>query len=193
MHCSPGAGGHHVAVGAERVRREACDQHVSRCPFLERVPMAARRGLASLVVPKPSWAFGHGWLTSLGTGGGYARTLLRGRTEQHTVLRGGSTRGFQEGPPAQARARRAERRIARQASAQRRKRQIQAGIGASLALVLIVLGTIWLLGGFDPEPPARPSPLATAPGTCKTRRPTRASSTPATRRRRWNAAPAPRR
>jgi peptidyl-prolyl cis-trans isomerase B (cyclophilin B) len=46
----------------------------------------------------------------------------------------------------------AERRIARQAAAQRRKRQVQAGIGASLALVLIVVGTIWLLGGFDPEP-----------------------------------------
>ncbi len=46
----------------------------------------------------------------------------------------------------------AERRIARQAASQRRKRQVQAGIGASLALVLIVFGTIWLLGGFDPEP-----------------------------------------
>lgn len=47
---------------------------------------------------------------------------------------------------------RAERRIARQAERVRRKRQIQAGVGASIALVLIVLGVTWQLGGFDSKP-----------------------------------------
>lgn len=48
---------------------------------------------------------------------------------------------------------RAERRIARRAEQVRRRRQIQAGVGAAVALVLIVLGTIWALGGFTPKPP----------------------------------------
>lgn len=50
------------------------------------------------------------------------------------------------------------RQMARRAAALRRKRQIQAGIGAALALALIVLGSIWALGGFDkkPEPVADP-------------------------------------
>ncbi|MGE5830287.1 MAG: peptidylprolyl isomerase [Micromonosporaceae bacterium] len=56
---------------------------------------------------------------------------------------------------------RTERRIARQAATERRRRQIQAGIGASLAVVLIVVGTIWLLGGFKP----RPKPTVVS-GTC---------------------------
>jgi peptidyl-prolyl cis-trans isomerase B (cyclophilin B) len=56
---------------------------------------------------------------------------------------------------------RTERRIARQAAQQRKRRQIQAGIGASLAVVLIVVGTIWLLGGFKPKP--KPT---VASGTC---------------------------
>lgn len=47
---------------------------------------------------------------------------------------------------------RVERRLARQAHRARRKRQVQAGIGASLALVLIVLGVTWALGGFDSKP-----------------------------------------
>ena len=47
---------------------------------------------------------------------------------------------------------RAERRLARQAQRARRKRQTQAGIGAAFALILIVLGTTWLLGGFDSSP-----------------------------------------
>jgi peptidyl-prolyl cis-trans isomerase B (cyclophilin B) len=47
---------------------------------------------------------------------------------------------------------RAERRLARQAQHARRKRQIQAGIAASLALVLIVLGVTWALGGFSSKP-----------------------------------------
>jgi peptidyl-prolyl cis-trans isomerase B (cyclophilin B) len=45
-----------------------------------------------------------------------------------------------------------DRQMARRAAAARRKRQIQAGIGASVALALIVLGSIWALGGFDREP-----------------------------------------
>jgi len=56
---------------------------------------------------------------------------------------------------------RAERRLARQAHNARRKRQIQAGVGASVALVVIVLGTTWLLGGFKPTP--KPT---VASGTC---------------------------
>jgi peptidyl-prolyl cis-trans isomerase B (cyclophilin B) len=56
---------------------------------------------------------------------------------------------------------RTERRIARQAAQQRKRRQIQAGIGASLAVVLIVVGTVWLLGGFKPKP--KPT---VASGTC---------------------------
>jgi peptidyl-prolyl cis-trans isomerase B (cyclophilin B) len=47
---------------------------------------------------------------------------------------------------------RAERRLARQAQHARRRRQIQAGIAASLALVLIVLGVTWALGGFSSKP-----------------------------------------
>lgn len=49
---------------------------------------------------------------------------------------------------------RAERRVARQAHRARRKRQVQAGIAASLALVLIVLGVTWALGGFSSKPDA---------------------------------------
>ena len=56
---------------------------------------------------------------------------------------------------------RVERRIARQAASQRRKRQIQAGVGAAVALVLIVLGTTWLLGGFKSKPKE-----TVASGTC---------------------------
>ena len=48
---------------------------------------------------------------------------------------------------------RAERRIARRAEQVRRRRQIQAGVGAAIALVLIVVGAIWALGGFSPKPP----------------------------------------
>jgi len=44
---------------------------------------------------------------------------------------------------------RAERRMARLAAQQRRRRRIQAAIGGSLALLAIVLGTTWALGGFS--------------------------------------------
>ena len=45
-----------------------------------------------------------------------------------------------------------DRQMARRAAAVRRRRQIQAGVGAAVALLLIVLGSVWALGGFDPEP-----------------------------------------
>ncbi|MFC0528484.1 peptidylprolyl isomerase [Phytohabitans kaempferiae] len=45
-----------------------------------------------------------------------------------------------------------DRQMARKAAQTRRKRRIQAGVGAALALVLIVFGTVWVLGGFDSEP-----------------------------------------
>lgn len=45
-----------------------------------------------------------------------------------------------------------DRQMARRAAAARRKRQIRAGIGAGLAVLLVALGTIWLFGGFDSDP-----------------------------------------
>ena len=48
-----------------------------------------------------------------------------------------------------------DRQMARRAAAARRRRQIRAGVGAALALVLIVLGAVWALGGFDSEPSRR--------------------------------------
>ena len=47
-----------------------------------------------------------------------------------------------------------DRQMARRAASTRRKRQIQAGTAAGLAVLLIVLGSIWLFGGFDSEPDA---------------------------------------
>ncbi|RKR91626.1 peptidyl-prolyl cis-trans isomerase B (cyclophilin B) [Micromonospora pisi] len=54
-----------------------------------------------------------------------------------------------------------DRQMARRAASVRRRRQIQAGVGAALALALIVVGSVWALGGFDREP----SPAA-APEIC---------------------------
>jgi peptidyl-prolyl cis-trans isomerase B (cyclophilin B) len=45
----------------------------------------------------------------------------------------------------------AERQIARRAAAARRKRQIQAGTAAGLALVLVVVGVLWQAGAFKHE------------------------------------------
>ncbi|GAA3901199.1 peptidylprolyl isomerase [Actinoplanes auranticolor] len=45
-----------------------------------------------------------------------------------------------------------DRQLARRAGRQRRRRQIQAGLGAALALVLIVGGVAWLGGAFDDDP-----------------------------------------
>jgi peptidyl-prolyl cis-trans isomerase B (cyclophilin B) len=50
-----------------------------------------------------------------------------------------------------------DRQIARRAAAARRRRQIQAGTATGIALVLIVLGTLWYAGVFEPDkakPPA---------------------------------------
>jgi peptidyl-prolyl cis-trans isomerase B (cyclophilin B) len=46
-----------------------------------------------------------------------------------------------------------DRQLARRAGKQRRRRQIQAGLGAALALVLIVGGVAWLGGAFDDDEP----------------------------------------
>jgi peptidyl-prolyl cis-trans isomerase B (cyclophilin B) len=54
---------------------------------------------------------------------------------------------------------RAERRMARLAEAQRRRRRVQAGIGGSLALIVLTVGTIWLLGGFNRSSPQEPVTL----------------------------------
>ncbi|MEO3928138.1 peptidylprolyl isomerase [Micromonosporaceae bacterium B7E4] len=55
-----------------------------------------------------------------------------------------------------------DRQMARRAAAARRKRQIRAGIGSAVALLLIVLGSFWALGGFDRDP----ADDAAAPETC---------------------------
>jgi peptidyl-prolyl cis-trans isomerase B (cyclophilin B) len=47
-----------------------------------------------------------------------------------------------------------DRQMARRAAATRRRRQIQAGTAAGVSVLLIVLGAIWLFGGFDSEPDA---------------------------------------
>ncbi|GAB3803828.1 peptidylprolyl isomerase [Micromonospora zhanjiangensis] len=47
-----------------------------------------------------------------------------------------------------------DRQMARRAAAARRQRRIRAGVGAAVALALIVLGSVWALGGFDRKPPA---------------------------------------
>ncbi|MEU5938015.1 peptidylprolyl isomerase [Micromonospora sp. NPDC047548] len=45
-----------------------------------------------------------------------------------------------------------DRQLARRAAATRRRRQIQAGVGAAVVLVLIVVGSAWGLGAFDRDP-----------------------------------------
>jgi peptidyl-prolyl cis-trans isomerase B (cyclophilin B) len=45
-----------------------------------------------------------------------------------------------------------DRQIARRAAAARKRRQIQAGTAAGLALVLVVLGALWFSGVFEPDP-----------------------------------------
>src|SRR5688572_547620 len=45
-----------------------------------------------------------------------------------------------------------ERQMARKAASARKSRQIQAGVAAGLAVLLIALGSIWLLGGFESDP-----------------------------------------
>ncbi|WP_410814206.1 peptidylprolyl isomerase [Micromonospora sp. 067-2] len=45
-----------------------------------------------------------------------------------------------------------DRQLARRAAVTRRRRQIQAGVGAALVLVLIVAGSAWALGAFDSDP-----------------------------------------
>ena len=42
-----------------------------------------------------------------------------------------------------------DRQMARRAAAEQRRRRIRAGLGASLAVVLIAVGAVWLFGGFS--------------------------------------------
>ncbi|TDC59303.1 peptidylprolyl isomerase [Micromonospora sp. KC207] len=42
-----------------------------------------------------------------------------------------------------------DRQLARRAARSRRRRQIQAGVGAAVVLALIVVGSAWALGAFD--------------------------------------------
>jgi peptidyl-prolyl cis-trans isomerase B (cyclophilin B) len=48
-----------------------------------------------------------------------------------------------------------DRQLARRAARERRKRRVMAGLGAALAVVLIVSGAAWLGGAFDDEPADR--------------------------------------
>jgi peptidyl-prolyl cis-trans isomerase B (cyclophilin B) len=45
-----------------------------------------------------------------------------------------------------------ERQMVRRAHRQRRRRQIQAAIGAAVILAVVVVGVVWLTGGFEREP-----------------------------------------
>ncbi|SBT38247.1 peptidylprolyl isomerase [Micromonospora auratinigra] len=45
-----------------------------------------------------------------------------------------------------------DRQLARRAATARRRRQIQAGVGAAVVLALIVVGSAWALGAFDSKP-----------------------------------------
>ncbi|RZU74759.1 peptidyl-prolyl cis-trans isomerase B (cyclophilin B) [Micromonospora kangleipakensis] len=45
-----------------------------------------------------------------------------------------------------------DRQLARRAAAAKRRRQIQAGVGAAVVLALIVVGAAWALGAFDSKP-----------------------------------------
>ncbi|RIV37809.1 peptidylprolyl isomerase [Micromonospora radicis] len=45
-----------------------------------------------------------------------------------------------------------DRQMARRAAAVKRRRQVRAGVGTALILVLIVAGSAWALGAFDSEP-----------------------------------------
>jgi peptidyl-prolyl cis-trans isomerase B (cyclophilin B) len=45
-----------------------------------------------------------------------------------------------------------DRQNARRAARLRRTRQIQAGVAAGVALLVVVLGTVWALGGFSSKP-----------------------------------------
>src|SRR5206468_3379844 len=42
-----------------------------------------------------------------------------------------------------------ERQIARRAAVARRRRQMQAGIGTAIAVILVVVGIVWVSGGFE--------------------------------------------
>lgn len=44
-----------------------------------------------------------------------------------------------------------QRQMVRRADKQRRRRQVNAAIGAFMTLAVVVVGTVWLLGGFDPD------------------------------------------
>lgn len=45
-----------------------------------------------------------------------------------------------------------DRQLARRAAAAKRRRQIQAGVGVTVVLALIVVGAAWGLGAFDDDP-----------------------------------------
>jgi peptidyl-prolyl cis-trans isomerase B (cyclophilin B) len=62
---------------------------------------------------------------------------------------------------------RAERRMARLAAAQRRRRRIQAAIGGVLALTVLVLGVSYLLGAFKKDEPEEQITLPTCTWTSR--------------------------
>jgi peptidyl-prolyl cis-trans isomerase B (cyclophilin B) len=54
-----------------------------------------------------------------------------------------------------------DRQTARRASKARRRRQLRAGIAVTIALIVIVVGALWLGGVFD----SKPAPTPTSPTT----------------------------
>jgi peptidyl-prolyl cis-trans isomerase B (cyclophilin B) len=50
-----------------------------------------------------------------------------------------------------------DRRLARRATKERRRRQVQAGVGAAVAVLLIVAGVAWLGGVFDSDDSTDPA------------------------------------
>ena len=58
-----------------------------------------------------------------------------------------------------------ERQMARRAAKARRRRQLTAGVSAGVVLLLVVLGTVWALGGFSSKPKKKTSATATCAWT----------------------------
>ena len=152
-HCSPGAGGHDVAVGAEGLGREAGDEHAAPLPStpsplsLSGARAGCRAGRRPVDrsddrrLPGPLDLAHHLPSRYPYTLAGVWRGALRPRTAGAT-RRKGAPGGFQQGPAAQARAgeaRPADGPPGRRGAA---GAAIQAGVGAALALILIVVGGV---------------------------------------------------
>src|SRR5439155_6143923 len=166
------AGREHVAVRPERVGGEAVDQHPA-------LPLCAP-GRSSTTLPKSltgaaeafSRACRRNWVTVGEPGPPVPQAVPvhsavvwratrhgRNRVKGHAPHAGIGTRLGRRHAVAPSRNRqralaraKVNRQVAKRAAKARRQRQTRAGIGAFLALAIVVLGTVWLLGGFDKKP-----------------------------------------